>query len=139
MTEPAKPAFDDEAREKLKERLDAIHAARKPIQTAKAPLDEALRALDALHDAAVEEAGVELLDEACESCDRLLIKGDRGHRCSDGPVLCEACSPTWADILRQYQEPDFAPDDPAEHEKVRALVVSMCATGQGDEKNLEAL
>jgi hypothetical protein len=132
--------FTDEARERLKEKLDAIDLVRKPLLEHRKPLDEALRALDALHDAAVEEAGVELLDECCETCSRLLVIGDRGHRCGDGPVLCESCAPTWNDIRRQYdsdkQLGGFVEsyETPKEAEEADRLVDQMIADGKGDEK-----
>ena len=40
----------------------------------------------------------------CEGCEKPLYDGDMGHACADGPYLCEACSPTVADCLRQYEQ-----------------------------------
>lgn len=144
MTDRAE--FTDEARERLKEKLDAIDKAREPISTLMKPLREAMEAIDALHDAAVEEAGVELLDEICEGCSRLLIVGDLGHRAADGPVMCEACSPTYADVLAQYEETDGRESllvelDVTEEEfaDMIAQLKATVAEGDGDKKNVTPL
>lgn len=136
MNEPTKPTLSADAREKLKDKLDAIHLARKPIQEVRKPFDDALRAIDALHDAAVEEAGVELLDDICEGCECILVVGDLGHRCGDGPVLCEACAPTWNDMAAQCREPDYMADDPEGRADALAAVEAHIAAGLGDEKNV---
>lgn len=129
--------LSDDAREALKEKLAAIHKARRPLLVARQPLDDALRALDELHDAAVEEAGVELIEEACEGCDILLVVGDLGHRCADGPVLCEAHAPTWRDLLNQYQQKDAAKDwdDPEVADGLAAAQAHVDA-GDGDKKHV---
>lgn len=139
-------SFTDEARERLKDKLDAIHKARQPIQLARQPLDDALKALDELHDAAVEEAGVELLDEICEGCEMMLIVGDLGHRAADGPVMCEACAPTYADVLAQYEEAEsrasLLVDLDLTDEELASQIAALraiVAAGDGGKKNVAPL
>lgn len=50
----------------------------------------------------------------CESCDKPLYSGDKGHLCADGPYLCEEHSPTVADLIRQYEEAHEAGELPDE-------------------------
>lgn len=79
--------------------------------------------------------------EICETCDKKLRAGDMGHRCADGPVLCEECSPTFADIMEQYEEAKaagtldalfpFPEDAPDHYEACKARI----AAGDGDKKN----
>jgi hypothetical protein len=40
----------------------------------------------------------------CEGCSCHLFVGDRGHRCLDGELLCEACTPSWDDVKEQWAE-----------------------------------
>jgi hypothetical protein len=138
--------FTNADRERLKEKLAEIDKAREPIRMLMKPLREAMEAIDALHDAAVEEAGVELLDEVCEGCERILIVGDLGHRAADGPVMCEACSPTYADILSQYEDRDDKASllvdlDVTEEElaDMTAQLKAMVADGDGGKKNVSPL
>jgi hypothetical protein len=138
--------FTDEARERLKDKLDAIGKAREPLMVAIKPLNEALLALAELEEMAVEEAGVELLDEICEGCERMLIVGDHGHRAADGPVMCEACSPTYADVLSQYEDAtdraSLLVDLDLTEEELADQITSlkaMVAAGDGDKKNVVPL
>jgi hypothetical protein len=139
-------AFTDEQREALKEKLAAIDDARAPIRALMEPLKKAMAAIDGLHDLAVEEAGVELLGEICEGCDRMLVVGDLGHRAADGPVMCEACSPTYADVLAQYEETEdrasLLVDLDLTEEELAGQIASLkaiVAAGDGDKKNVVAL
>lgn len=129
--------FTNEQREQLKEKLDAIDKAREPLRVLLKPLQEAMAAIDALHDAAVEEAGVELLDEICEGCECLLIAGDLGHRCDDGPVTCEACSPTWNDVAQQYREAGHEQSSDGEEIGLTlADIEARIAAGDGGKKHV---
>lgn len=40
----------------------------------------------------------------CEGCLNLVLYGDQGHQSEDGCILCEECSPSWADIKRQWDD-----------------------------------
>lgn len=138
--------FTDEQREALKEKLQAIDKAREPLRALMKPLQESMAALDALHDAAVEEAGVELLDEICEGCECILVVGDIGHRAADGPVMCVACSPTYADVLAQYEEADdrarLLVDLDLTEDEFAAQIASLkaiVAAGDGGKKNVAPL
>lgn len=63
-------------------------------------------ALDALIDGFPEDAAGQ-----CESCDRMLIVGEKGHPCVDGVGLCANCAPSWADVKRQWDEGRDEQDD----------------------------
>ncbi len=43
-------------------------------------------------------------DLACDGCAKLLRRGDKGHLCREGEVLCAACAPSWADFEEQAKE-----------------------------------
>lgn len=80
--------------------------------------------------------------EICEFCDKKLREGDLGHRCDDGPVLCEAHAPTFNDIRRQYDEAKrdgrfetmFTwPEDAADHDR---SLDDRIAAGDGEKKHI---
>lgn len=80
--------------------------------------------------------------EVCEVCEKKLHPGDMGHRCSDGPVLCEEHAPTFNDIRRQYDEAKAAgdfermfpfPEDAPDHDK---SLDACIAAGEGDKKHV---
>ncbi len=82
-------------------------------------------------------------DDICEGCDKVLSEGTLGHRCADGPVLCEACSPTWADVLEQYKttDPDgdfgsFVDRTPEEFAEDLAAAQARVDAGDGDKKHV---
>jgi hypothetical protein len=82
-----------------------------------------------------------MIIETCEACDKKLKEGDLGHRCADGPVLCEECSPTWADVLTQYNESDgdfgsFVDKTPEEMAEDRAAAQARVDAGDGDKKHV---
>lgn len=61
--------------------------------------------------AAIEEAREKLMVgfgkdyiTTCEGCSCHLFVGDKGHRCLDGELLCEACTPSWDDVKEQWAE-----------------------------------
>lgn len=131
------PTLTEEAREQLHEQLKALDAAAEPILKAREPYNVALAAIDSVRDSLIGAAGVEPL-EYCEGCSRLLIAGDLGHRCADGPVLCEACSPTFADLLKQYSEEGAAEDaeDPEGFALGLAAAQAAVDAGDGDKKHV---
>lgn len=82
------------------------------------------------------------LNEICEGCDKVLRPGDLVHVCDDGPVLCEACAPTFNDIRHQYDEAKAAghfetmftwPEDAPDHD---AGLDAQIAAGNGDKKHV---
>lgn len=84
-------------------------------------------------------------DEAlyqCEGCSKDLFEGDRAHYCSDGPVLCEDCAPTWADIAHEYDEAEARGefedlfDDPDMARLSRETVNARIADGDADKKHV---
>lgn len=40
----------------------------------------------------------------CESCEKTLNDGDMACSDGDGCLFCEACAPTWADTLAEWEE-----------------------------------
>lgn len=80
--------------------------------------------------------------EICETCDRKLKEGDLIHRCADGPILCEECAPTWADILTQYKDETdgdfgaFVDRTPEEMAEDRAAAQARVDAGDGDKKHV---
>lgn len=106
---------------RLQRRDAEIAALRLPFDDAHAaqvaPMVRMAELVEAEREAILEQLGDEVeIVGTCEGCDKLLLTGDQGHRCEDGPILCEACSPTYADALKWFKEanPDaFA--DPEEH------------------------
>lgn len=77
--------------------------------------------------------------DVCEGCSKPLAPGDLGHRCSDGPVLCEDCAPTWGEVLHQYVEAagettgDRTPEELAEDQEAARARVDA---GDGDKKHV---
>ena len=75
----------------------------------------------------------------CESCEKSLAEGDLGHRCADGPVLCEECSPTWSDVLQQYVDAAGEPTSdrtPEELAEDQAAAQAQVDAGNGDKKHV---
>lgn len=82
----------------------------------------------------IEKAGVEIIG-TCEGCECLLLEGDQGHTCSDGPTLCENCAPTYGDVKRQAQE-RLAEGDEDAREIVAACDGHVAAGGSLDDKSV---
>lgn len=53
-------------------------------------------------------------DIACEGCAKELHEGDMAHHCADGVDLCEACAPTFQDLLDETGEREAGEDDDPE-------------------------
>jgi hypothetical protein len=90
-------------REALSRKLKRIGEMQSNIREHMKPFELTLRLLGEMADEALEAAGI--TDEAsnCEGCERLLIPGDLVHTFSDGPIFCEACAPTYGDIVKEYE------------------------------------
>lgn len=131
------------ARDKLKPLLEALTDAESKIQEAKHPFMLALEAIDLVRSELLD-GHPEVVGE-CEGCDTLLFEGDKGHRCDDGPLLCEACSPTYGDSLTQLREcladKDIGDDDRAEWESSIAHIEAAIGAGTltAETKNVSAL
>lgn len=129
----------DEQREALQERLKELDKAGAAILKARKPFDVALASIDAVRESVIADAGVELLDETCEGCERHFFVGDLGHRCADGPVLCEACAPTWKDLKGQIEEGYVDPDELCHGALDRETIEARIAAGDGDKKHVYPL
>jgi hypothetical protein len=70
----------------------------------------------------------------CESCNRKLYEGDRGFSYRDGPITCEECSPTLADVIDQNREhlaiPDLDDDDREDAERSLRSMLDRLAAGE---------
>ncbi len=84
--------------------------------------------------------------EICECCEKTLRSGDLACSDVDGCYFCEACAPTWADTLREWQEVVADPDRlnemdlTAEEAEDRIAVVKAKITSLGaDAKNVSLL
>lgn len=125
----------DEQGEALQERLKELDAAGSAILDARKPFDDALRAVDQVREGLYADAGLEPLDEICETCERHLFVGDLGHRCADGPVLCEECSPTWNELKTDWNDGKDA-DDLCHSSLDLETIEANIARGYGDKKHV---
>ena len=115
-----------------------------------APLKEAISVIEERRDAILEKFGIDVpYDELeqCEGCSAMILPTDKVHRCSDGPVLCEDCAPTWNDMKGQLEErisdlranPDAADED-GDSEESLAIAMQSCVAhieaGDGDKKHV---
>lgn len=86
-----------------------------------------------------EEVGI------CEHCEKKLYEGDKGFLYADGPILCEACAPTWNELKAEQDEGiragDFKDwfDEPEDAEDARESVLAHIAAGEGDQRVLWSL
>lgn len=131
----------DGLRAKLAE-LDAraadVEAEAKPHREEFAAKDKPFREREKAI-AAEREATLELHETyevgQCEGCSKLIFDGERYSNCSDGPILCLECSPTWTELaafMRSYTHDH--PDDEQERIEGIAHAEAMIAAGKGDEK-----
>lgn len=133
----------DEERDALREKLDGLAAAEQSIYDAMKPYRAALTALEATRDMLL--AGIDAdITGKCESCSKLLFTGEPGHRCADDPILCETCSPTWADMQRQAQEIFTSPDADSDQvelatRNLEAVQAHLEAGGSLEDKNVSPL
>jgi hypothetical protein len=130
--------LSDEQREKLHAQIKALDEVAAVVRKAMAPFENAL--------SAVEDVRQQLLDDhdaaiagTCE-CGRLLLVGELGHSCEDGPLLCETCAPTWNDMRRQYDDAKRRGDlidrfdSVADMQQADEAVDERIAGGDGDKK-----
>ena len=66
-------------------------------------------------------------DFACEGCGKELHQGDLAHHCADGVALCEACAPTFQDMLDEM--PEQAEADYAVTAGVQAWIAEHLSAG----------
>jgi len=93
----------DAQRDELAEKLKMIDAAIAPLRAAVKPFEDALASLNEFRETVLEEYGAEILD-TCIGCEKLILVGDLGHYCADGPHCCVECAPTWGQTKEQYEE-----------------------------------
>lgn len=87
-------------REEWKAAKAAVDAIEKERAVLLAPTDERYRAAQDRLEQVEDECG-DLLGR-CEGCSDPIFEGDRhSHDRMSGIILCEGCSPTWHDLLRE--------------------------------------
>ena len=75
----------------------------------------------------------------CEGCGNELFEGDLGHSCTDGPILCEECSPSWGDIKEQWDEGRQEEDEGERAAFLEAYQAHINAGGSADDKAVYCL
>jgi len=142
--DPGASKLDEAGREKLRDQLKVLDDGIAAIHQARKPFDDAIMALDTQKQQLLDDHDADVAG-TCEGCNTLLLAGDKGHDCNDGPVLCEACAPTWNDLRKQYDDMkakgeflDAFESHTAAHE-ADAHVAAQVAAGKGDEKNVWTL
>lgn len=134
----------DDEREKLKERLDALDKASGKILEARKPFDEALNAIDDVREGLLAEHDADVLG-TCEHCMRLMFEGELGFRYEDGPIMCEACAPTWSDLKVEQDELivsgnfEDSYEDAEAAKDARESVLGHIEAGDGDKRYVWAL
>lgn len=129
--------MQDDERVKLAEELGALSKAQESIRAARKPFDDAIAAIEEVYENLLYKHEVEIAG-SCEGCDRLLFVGEMGHRCEDGPLLCEEHAPTYGDVKRQWEEKDDA--DPDERQDaINAAETHVAAGGSLGDKVLHDL
>ncbi len=84
--------------------------------------------------------------EICEGCEKTLRSGDLACSDADGCFFCEACAPTWADTLREWEEVVADPDRLSEMDftaeeagdRIAAVKANIARLG-ADAKNVSPL
>lgn len=98
------------------------------------PFIEYEKALDQEQELLLDAAGDDIAGH-CEGCSTIILGGDRYTSCTDGPILCLECSPTWAESAEHMRSYTCGhPDDDAERLKSIAHAEAQIAAGRGDEK-----
>lgn len=133
MSEAVK--ITDEVRASIAEQMKALDDAGAEISKLIEPLRRASDGIEAARILLLDSHGVEIAD-TCEGCSKILFVGEMGHVCGDGPTLCEACSPTWADCLTQLSEPSDDSEDEAERQESIKAVQAQIDAGNGDKKHV---
>lgn len=128
--------ISDDKRSELQRRIQALDESIEEIEKLRAPYDKAIQALATIREEIIDaDAGKEIAD-TCEGCSKLLFVGELGHRCEDGPTLCEACAPTWSDMKQQYTDDALKPEDRHEtYDEDLAAIDAHIAAGDGDKKH----
>jgi hypothetical protein len=135
-------ALSEDAREKLQEKLAELGKAISAVEEARKPFDDAIAALVMVRDAVIEEAiGDKDIVGSCEFCERLLLDGDKGHRGTDGVIVCEACAPTYGCLKKQREEMVAESDDPEDDNALclASIEAHIAAGGSLDDKVVHEL
>jgi hypothetical protein len=92
--------------------LAAPEEAAKPARAALKPFEDAIKEIDERRELLLEKNEAVYLGK-CEFCSRILFEGDKGCRDSyEGGLLCEGCSPTLGEALKNNLDAKAAdPDD----------------------------
>lgn len=131
------PKIDEATRASITEQYDALIKAQQNIETMMKPFHDAIGQIVTARDLLLEQHGGLEVHGTCEGCDKLLFVGEPGHRCSDGPTLCEDCAPTHADCLQQMKERVGEIDDEEDRRDLQddiASVEAIVNAGGGDTK-----
>lgn len=87
----------------LDAKIDRAEEAAKPARAALKPFEEEILALDERRELLLEENEAAYLCK-CFSCTRILFEGDLGCKYGeDGDYLCEECSPTLGEALKDWE------------------------------------
>lgn len=70
----------------------------------------------------------------CEGCSIVMKSGDPCYHCDDGPVLCEACVPTWGDAEQQWLQDSDAAEADRKATFMAALEAYLANGGQRSDK-----
>lgn len=134
-----------ETRAHLTEELAKLAAAEKQVEAEMAPLREMMKPFNDRLDA-IEASRDELLDRFgasvagyCEVCNKLLLSGDKGHSCADGPILCEDHAPTYRALQRQLEEATEEGDSEWIRATSQDIADHLTSGGTVDDKILHTL
>lgn len=126
--------------EQLRSILDGLAKAESVLDAAMKPFRDAARALDDVKERVLDALGAEEVGQ-CEGCRAILLTGDKGHRCADGPILCAECAPTWADVHLQWARGECGEVDgeDAHGDFLAAYEAHLAAGGSPDDPMLHDL
>ena len=86
----------------------------------------------------IAEAEDGTITETCEHCSKTINEGDLYFPFDDGPVLCEACSPTWGDAESMHAaDREIGEDEDMKEARLdfaKRLEEHLAAGGSKDEK-----
>lgn len=127
--------MDDATRQSLKETLACFDEAEDAIRKARKPFDDAIIKIDEARSNILERHDAEIVGE-CEGCSKLLIVGDKGYRYDDGPILCEGCSPTFAEADENWDGCTDVDGEDAERKQAfkQMFAAHLAARGGKDDK-----
>lgn len=121
-------------REELVKALAALDERDRKNDADMAPFRKISQQIEEERQALVDAHETEVIG-SCEGCLAVILEGDRYTPCSDGPLLCLACSPTWSEALNNMRSYVCdVPEDDAERLESIAHAEAQIAAGRGDEK-----